>query len=235
MNDNFNSIVDRALGENQGSCLMNKKADGKYSIFLPLENLGAIGSAPEQIEKTAIGNMAKSYIQGRKDSPQQSLSFYVHRDNLKILEAVKGTVQDFMRVFPDFSAIKYSGQVDYSVDDTALTAAEQGKVTITVTIPESVVEDCYDLIEDTAIFTTDIPSVLNVKGTGIATINVTTNPADATITATSGTTSVATASYADSKVTVTGVTAGTSIITIKASKTGFASWERSVLVIDKAA
>lgn len=229
--DEFNSVIDRALSEHKGSCIMNKKANGKYSLFIPVTNTGELGSAPEQIEKTVIGNMAKSYIQGRKDSPQQSLTFYVHRDNLRLLKKYKGTTQDFLRVFPDFSAVKYSGQIDGTFSDTALNSAEQGTITVTITVPEEIVDDCFDLIEDTAIFTNDIPDSVKLEGTGNTVINVNTNPSDATVTATSETTGVATATYDNGKVTITGVKNGSAIVSIKVSKTGYADWERTVHVV----
>lgn len=232
MND-YNSIVDRALSEHQGSCVMNKKSNGKYSLFMPVTNTGEIGSAPEQIEKTVIGNLAKSYIQGRKDSPQQSLTFYVHRDNLRLLKKYDGETVDFLRVFPDFSAIKYSGTVSYSVSDTSVGSAEQGTVTVTVTIPEELVDDCFDLIEDTAMFTNDIPQLVEIEGTGKKEVNVATNPADATVTVESESTGVATASYSDGKITITGVASGSAIITATVSKTGYASWARTIHVVVK--
>lgn len=231
--DNFNSVIDRALSEHKGSCLMNKKTNGKYSLFIPVTNLGEIGSTPEQIEKTVIGNMAKSYISGRKDSPQQALTFYVHRDNLRLLDAYKGTTQEFLRVFPDFSAVKYSGQVDFKYNDTGLDSAEQGEISITITVPEELVDDCYDIIEDTTIFTSDVPEIVTIEGTGTKTINVTTNPSDATVNATSETTGVATANISGGTLTLTGVKEGSSVVTLEASKTGYASWKRTILVIVK--
>lgn len=229
--DEFNSVIDRALSEHKGSCIMNKKDNGKYSLFIPVTNTGELGSAPEQIEKTVIGNMAKSYIQGRKDSPQQSLTYYVHRDNLRLLKKYKGTTQDFLRVFPDFSAVKYSGQIDGTFSDTALNSAEQGTISVTITVPEEIVDDCYDLIEDTAIFTNDIPESIKLEGTTPKIINVTTNPSDATVTATSETSTVATASYSAGKVTITGVKNGSTIVSLKTTKAGFASWERTIHVV----
>lgn len=230
---NFNSVVDRALSEHTGSAVMSKKSNGKYSLFLPVENTGELGSAPEQIEKTAIGNMAKSYIQGRKDSPQQTLTAYTHRDNLRILKAVKGKTVDFLRLFPDFSGVKYSGQVDFKYNDTALNSAEQLEISVTITIPEEAIDDCYDLIEDTAVFTSDIPEVIEIEGTATYTLNVTTNPADATISAISETTGVATANASGNAVTITGVKKGTSVVEITASKEGFQAWKRTILVIVK--
>lgn len=229
----FNSVVDRALSEHTGSGIMSKKSNGKYSTFLPVTNTGELGSAPEQIEKTAIGNMAKSYIQGRKDSPQQTLTFYVHRDNLRILKAVKGKVVDFLRVFPDFSGVKYSGQVDFKYNDTSLNSAEQGEISVTITIPEEAIDDCYDMIEDTVVYTSDIPEVIEISKTGTYTVNVVTNPADATIAVVSETTGVATASATGKVVTITGVAEGSSVVEITATKDGFQSWKRTILVINK--
>lgn len=227
----FNSVIDRALSEHNGSCIMSKKENGKYSLFMPVTNLGELGSAPEQIEKTVIGNMAKSYIQGRKDSPQQSLTYYVHRDNLRLLEKYKGTTQDFLRVFPDFSAVKYSGQIDMTISDTGLNSAEQGTISVTITVPEEIVDDCYDLIEDTAVFTNDIPEAVKLASNGTKKINVTTNPADATVTVKSETESIATANYEAGVVTITAVSAGSAIITLTTSKDGFASWTRTIHVV----
>lgn len=230
MND-FNSVIDRALSEHQGSCIMNKKANGKYSLFMPVTNTGELGSAPEQIQKTVIGNMAHSYIQGRKDSPQQSLTYYVHRDNLRLLNEYKGQTLDFLRVFPDFSAVKYSGMIDGTFSDTAIGSAEQGTISVTITVPEEIVDDCYDLIEDTAIFTNDIPQMVQIEGTGKHEFNVTMNPADATVAATSETAGVATVAANGGKVTITGVKAGSAIIKLVVSADGYASWTRTIHVI----
>lgn len=229
----FNSVIDRALSEHQGSCIMNKKSNGKYSLFIPVTNTGELGSAPEQIQKTVIGNLAHSYIQGRKDSPQQSLTYYVHRDNLRLLKEYKGQTIDFLRVFPDFSAVSYSGVIDGTFSDTAIGGSEQGTITVTITVPEEIIDDCYDLIEDTAIFTNDIPQMLEVEGTGKKELNVTTNPASATVTATSETEDVATASITGGKLTITGVKTGSAIIKLVVSATDYASWTRTIHVIVK--
>ncbi len=228
---NFNSVIDRALSEHIGSGVYNKKDNGKYSLFMPVTNTGELGSAPEQMEKTVIGNMARSYIQGRKDSPQQSLTIYTHRDNIRILEKYKGKSIDFLRVFPDFSGVKYSGTIDYTFTDTQLNSAEQTTVTVTITIPMEVVDDCYDLLEDTTIFTNDIPSTLTVEKGKTIKVNVTTNPGDSTVTPISETESVAAATYENGVVAITGVAEGSAIIELTTSKTGYASWKTTIHVI----
>jgi hypothetical protein len=136
-------------------------------------------------------------------------------------------------VFPDFSAVSYSGVIDGTFSDTALGSAEQGTITVTITVPEEIIDDCYDLIEDTAIFTNDIPQMLEVEGTGKKELNVTTNPASATVTATSETEDVATASITGGKLTITGVKTGSAIIKLVVSATDYASWTRTIHVIVK--
>lgn len=228
---NFNSVIDRALSEHTGSGLYNKKSNGKYSLFIPVTNLGEIGSNPDQIEKTVIGNMARSYIEGRKDMPQQTLTFYIHRDNERILENAKKKTQEFLRVFPDFSAIKYSGKVSYKVNDTALDSAEQGELSITMTNEYEIIDDCFDLLEDTAIFTSEVPELITIKGTNSEVVNVVTNPAEATIEVKSETPDVATATIEGKDVTITGVKKGSCVVELTTKMDGYASWKRTIYVI----
>ena len=117
------------------------------------------------------------------------------------------------------------------ISNTDVGGLEQGEMTITPTSKDEYVENCYDLIEDTAIIVNSIDEVVNIKGTGTYEINVSTNPTDATIKAVSDTTGTATVEVADKKVTITGVASGSAIITITVEKDNYASFSRSVLVI----
>ena len=229
----FNSIEDRALSEHRGSALLMKKANGKYSILIPVEGTGENGSAPAQLDKTAIGNRQATSVEGRTENPQKQMPFYLHRDNIKILEDIKGETHEFLRLLPDFTGFKFSGSINYMANNTDVGGLEQGQMTITPTTSDEYVENCYDLVEDTVIITNSIDEVVEIEGTGNKVINITTNPADATVTAKSDAEGVATASYATGKVTITGVKAGSAIVTISTSKEGYASFDRSVLVIVK--
>lgn len=227
----FNSIEDRALSEHRGSGLFVKKASGKYSILLPITGTGENGSAPAQLDKTAIGNAQATSVEGRTENPQKSIPFFAHRDNIKILEEIKGKPQEFIRLLPDFTGFKYSGTVNYMISNTDVGGLEQGEMTITPTSKDEYVENCYDLIEDTAIIVNSIDEVVTIKGTGTYEINVSTNPSDATIEAVSDTTGTATVQVSNKKVTITGVASGSAIITITVKKDGYASFSRSVIVI----
>lgn len=228
---NFNSIEDRALSEHRGSALLMKKANGKYSILLPVEGTGENGSTPAQLDKTAIGNPQATSVEGRTENPQKTLPFFLHRDNIKILEAIKGEPHEFLRLLPDFTGFKYSGTVSYMASNTDVGSLEQGEITITPNSKDEYVENCYDLVEDTAMIVNSIEEVVTIKGTGTKVINLTTDPADATVTVASDTTGVATATVDGKAVTITGVASGSAIVTITVAKTGYASFERSVLVI----
>lgn len=229
----FNSIEDRALSEHRGSALLMKKANGKYSILLPVEGTGENGSTPAQLEKTAIGNLQATSVEGRTENPQKTIPFYTHRDNINILEAIKGETHDFLRLLPDFTGFKYSGTVSYMANNTDIGSLEQGQITITPTSKDEYVENCYDLVEDTVVFTSAIDEVVSIEGTGTKEIMLSTNPSDATISASvaTGGTSYATANVSANKLTITGVSAGSTIVTVTATKSGYATFTRSILVI----
>ena len=231
----FNSIEDRALSEHRGSALLMKKENGKYSILLPVEGTGENGSTPAQLDKTAIGNAQATSVEGRTENPQKTIPFYTHRDNINILENIAGENHDFLRLLPDFTGFKYSGSVSYMANNTDVGSLEQGQLTITPTTKDEYVENCFDLVEDTVVFTSSIDEVVTIVGTGTKVINVTTNPSDATISAASDTEGTATVSVSEKAVTITGVKAGSAIITITATKSGYASFNRTVLVIVKSA
>lgn len=227
------SIEDRALSEHRGSALLMKKANGKYSILLPVEGTGENGSTPAQLDKTAIGNPQATSVEGRTENPQKTIPFFLHRDNINILEAVRGETHDFLRLLPDFTGFKYSGQISYMANNTDVGSLEQGQITITPTSSDEYVENCYDLVEDTVIFTSAVDEVVTLTGTESVDIPLSTNPSDATITVANETSSTATASYVSStgSLTITAVAKGTTLVTLTASKTGFASFDRTILVI----
>lgn len=233
----FNSAEDRALSEHRGSGLLSKKANGKYSLFLPVEGTGENGSTPAQLDKTAIGNRQATSVEGRKENPQKTLPFFLHRDNINAIEEVEGQTIDFLRLLPDFTGFKYSGKVSYMANNTDVGSLEQGQLTITPETSDEYVEDCYGLVEDTVVFTSAIDEVIELAASGTKVYSLSTNPADATITATSGTTGVATVAMGTgtnaNQCTITAVAAGSSIITLTATKSGYNSFKRTILVIVK--
>ena len=234
----INSIEDRALSEHRGSALLMKKDNGKYSILLPVTGTGENGSTPAQLDKTAIGNKQSTSVEGRQDNPQKTLPFFAHRDNINVLEGIKGQTKDFIRLLPDFTGFKYSGKVSYKINNTDVGALEQGELTITPETSDEYIDNCFDLVEDTVIFTSAIDEVAEVvvdssSANHTKTYQLSTNPADASITAQSDTQGVATVTYTAStnSILITAVAKGSAIITLTASKSGYATFKRTILVI----
>ena len=235
-NEELNSIVDRALSEHLSAGLFNKKSNGKYSLFMPLTGTGENGSAPDQLEKTVIGNGTRTYVKGRKDNPQITIPFYAHRDNYRILEAASKQAQEFLRVNPDMTGIKYAGEVDYKTNNTDVGSLIQGEMSITVTRYDGYIDNVSDVIENTAIIESEIPEEVSVTTTGEGNtyeFEVVTNPASATVTAISETTSVATVAVDGKNVTITGIAEGNAIVEITTSAANNASFKRTLMVFVK--
>ena len=60
-------------------------SNGKYHFALPVTNMPATGSAPDQQEKTVTTDQKKTYIASRQDNPQKEFTFYAHRDNFRVV------------------------------------------------------------------------------------------------------------------------------------------------------
>ena len=227
-------ISDRAFTDVGAAILVKDNSDNLFKLLLPVTNIPATGSAPETVEKTVTTEGKKSYIMGRQDSPQKELTFYAHRDNFLRLNAAKGETKEFLQVNPDGTGFLFRGQLSYYQDEVSVGNNIEGKAVITVTSStEEPVNNVLDLIKPTALFVTEIPDTKILTGTESYELAITTDPSDATVTVSSDTTGVATATYTDGKLTITGVAKGSSIVTINVAKTGYANNFATILVIVK--
>ena len=224
------SITDRALAD-IGTALFVMGSNGKYHFALPVTNMPATGSAPDQQEKTVTTDQKKTYIASRQDNPQKEFTFYAHRDNFRAVKALSNGAHDFLQINPDFTGYTFSGTVSQYQDEVSVGNNITGKMVITVSQSGlEPIDNVYDLIEDVVVFDSEIPDKIEIVGTTTANISVATIPADATITAVSETTGVATVSASGGKVTITGVKAGSAIVEITATKDGYSSGKRTVFV-----
>ena len=224
------SITDRALAD-IGTALFVMGSNGKYHFALPVTNMPATGSAPDQQEKTVTTDQKKTYIASRQDNPQKEFTFYAHRDNFRAVKVLSNGIHDFLQINPDFTGYTFSGTVSQYQDEVSVGNNITGKMVITVSQSGlEPIDNVYDLIEDVVVFDSEIPDKIEIVGTGTADISVATIPADATITAVSETTGVATVSASGGKVTITGVKAGSAIVEITAAKDGYSSGKRTVFV-----
>lgn len=225
-------ISDRAFSDVGSAIMIKDLVDGLYSLFLPVTNIPATGSAPETVEKTVTTEGTKSYIMGRQDSPQKELTFYAHRDNFIRLKNAKGQTREFLQVNPDGTGFLFRGQISFYQDEVSVGSNITGKAVITVTgSTEEPVDNVMDLIKPTALFNGEIADTVVLKGTEKKEMQIVADPEGATVTAESDTTGVATATYTEGKLTVTGVKKGSSIVTLKVTQTGYADNFTTILVI----
>ena len=216
-----------------GSAIFVKRSGAeKYSLWLTVNNIPATGSAPDQIETTVTTSRSKNYVFGRKDNGQKECTFMAHRDNFMILKKDYNKKLDFLQVNPDGTGWKFQGYVSMYQDEVTLGAALTGKAVITVSSADDLpIDDVSDIIEETVTFISAVDDVVKISGTNTYSIVVETDPSDATIAATSATTAVATATVSGQTITLTGVKAGSSIVEVKATKSGCADGVTHILVV----
>ena len=157
-----------------------------------------------------------------------------HRNNFKVLKNDYNKQLDFLQINPDGTGWKFQGFVSFYQDEVSVGSNLTGKAVITVSSSEELpVDNVSDLIQDTAIFTSAVPSDVEITGTGTYSFAVTTDPAGATVTATSDTTSVATVAVDAGTVTITGVVAGSALIELSAASSGATTGKSYILVTVK--
>ena len=228
------NIDDQRATTDMGSALFVQKSNGKFSLMLPVTDLPATGSAPDQQEVTTTTSRRKVYTPARQDTPQKEFTFFPHRDNYIILEKYINKSASFLQIKEDGTAWAFKGKVTYYDDAISTNSVSTAKLVVTVSsASETPILNVYDMIEDTVTITSAIDSVVEVKASEKAEFAVECDPADATLSAKSDTEAVATATVAEGVVTITGVEAGSAIITIDAKKEGNADGFTTILVIVK--
>ena len=227
------NIVDNRAMSDMGAALFAKRGgETKYSLYLPLTNIPATGSANETIDTTVTTARQNTSVAGRSNPGQKECTFQAHRDNYEKLKEDYGKVIDFLQINPDGVGFKFQGKVTFYQDEVSIGANLTAKLVITVTNSEELpINNIYDLIQDTAIFETAIPAVVKLAADGEELVTVEVDPVEATVTAKSEATSIATATLADKVLTIKAVAKGSAIVTLEAKATGVASAKTHILVI----
>ena len=221
----------RAMTDIGSAIFVKRNGATKYSLWLATTNIPATGSAPEQVETTVNTSRAKTYTYGRQDTPQKECTFMAHRDNFEILKGDYNKQLDFLQVNPDGTGWKFSGFVSFYQDEISVGSNLTGKAVITVSTREDLPTiNVVDIIEETVTFISSVPADVQLEGTGTSVINVVTDPADATLTVVSDTEGVATAEVSGKTITITGVSEGSAIIKVTATKADCADGVTHILV-----
>ena len=203
--------------------------DSKFSLLLPVSEMPETRTAPDQVDKTVLSDGGYTYAEGLQGSDTKQYTFNYHRDNVRALKKVKGKELTFLERNPDNTGERYKGTLTYSRNSLAVNGIVQGTIYITVSsADEDAIDDVRDLVKPTAIITTPLNDVV-VDKEGTYEVQLETSP-DATVTATSSSASIATASIASNKLTITGVAKGFAMVELTVSATGEATSYRTIAV-----
>lgn len=203
--------------------------DSKFSMLLPVSEMPETRTAPDQVDKTVLSDGGYTYAEGLQGTDTKQYTFNYHRDNIRALKKIKGKELTFLERNPDNTGERYKGTLTYSRSSLSVNGIVQGTIYVTVSsADEDAIDDVRDLMKPTAIITTPLDDVVVDKG-GTYIVQLETSP-NATVAATSSSTSTATASVVGNKLTITGVAAGFAMIELTVSATNEATSYRTIAV-----
>lgn len=229
-----NTPDNRALSDIGSAIFVRRGGDTKYHLWLPATNLPATGSEPETMDTTVTTSRVKTSIPGRIDPGQKTITFMAHRDNWMILKRDHRKVLDFLHVNPDGTGFKFQAKVTSFQDETSVGGNLTGSAVLTVTSADELpIDNVADLLQESVTFVSAIPAIVSLKGTGKESINVDTDPADATISVTSDTEGVCTVKATGKVIEITGVAEGSALVKVTATQADCADGETYILVIVK--
>lgn len=227
--------INEEVNVGKGSALLFRPTgESKYRLFLPLENTPFVEGDTESYEFKVTTSRYIGKAAGYVTIDDKDIAFIVTRDFVKRLERYQGQKLDFMGVLKNGVAQQFTAEFTYRIEDAGDDIV-RGQIKFISSAVGRPVLDVRDLIMQTIWFTNPITSeVVLTSATGTKDITIETNVAEPTITVTSNTTAV-TATYANGKVTITGANSGGEsvaygMVTVKATKEGFAEWETNIAV-----
>jgi len=213
----------------KGMTLNTLGTDGKFSLLIPVAEMPETASAPATADKTVLSDGKHTFAEGLQSNDQKTYTFNYHRDNLNILKAVAGKPLTFLERNPDNTGEKFKGTLSFSRNSVSADGIVQGSLYITVSDADELpISDVRDVMKPTAVITSPLQDI-ELTGTQSTVVVIETSPS-ATVSATSSSTSIATATYNNGNLTIAGVAKGNAMITLVTSATGEASSTRTIAV-----
>lgn len=221
--------TDKGFISKGASLMILDSSDSKYFMLIPTTDMPETKGAPSTQAKTVLTDGSVTEVEGLQTNEQKTYTFNYHRDNIRQLKKYVNKSLSFLERNPDYTGEKYTGTMKFGRSALSVDGIVQGQMFITVNSADELpVDDVRDITKKTAIITTPLPDV-EISGTNKVEIAIETSE-NATVTATSESTTIATAAYSDGKLTITGVAAGTTLIDLETSATGEAKSYRTIAV-----
>lgn len=218
------------LGSGSGIYVLDNEL-GKFKLFLPTVQVPFVSKTANEVEIKVVTANVIGKIQGITTLDAGEADFYMHRDTIRLAEAMDGQTREFMTVLSDKTGYRFTATFSYSGSNTEMDAAIQGTATFTPKTEPTYVENVMPLLIPTLSFASEIPATVELATTtGTYEQNIELKVSTGTFTATSAETSIATANVSGKKLTITGVAEGSTIVTLKSELEGYAPWETTILV-----
>lgn len=218
-------------------CVMFEN-DTKYHFFTAVPELPALADSPDTIDYSTTTNKSITHSKGKETINDVEITMPNNLDNIRLCKKVEDKLLKWAYINLDnYTATLFTATLSYRNADIATDSPNEIAATLVVHSKENgIVEDVYDLFEDTVTFNEDIPEVVVVTDKVETKIKVVTDPAEASLAVSSSSESITgTVSNAEGYVKFTPAKAGSAIITIKATASNYGSNEKYIKVISKVA
>lgn len=207
----------------------------KYVLFLPLETLPSVVGSVNTVDHDVTTSSTIGKIKGKMTIDNKEVSFLWHRDNLVRLNEHLGEQCDFLVSYRDGTGWKFTAEYTYKPDDAPSSEKATGTLTLVPSsVDDSATLDVTDVMARTCIITTLLDSEIELKTSGTKTYTLTANVDDVTYPTPESSNNVITAQVTTGTLTITvgtGAKVGdSSVIKLKGTKTGMASWTTTILV-----
>lgn len=210
----------------------------KYHILSAVESLPAVFGSPNTIEYSTTTNMNITNIPGKNSTENIEINIPYNIDNISLCNRIKGVKCKYAYIdLDDFSGQEFIAEARYHMGEVGTDAIKTIVLTLTVfSAEEDITTDLYDLYMDTIVFDDTIPSVVRLSATGentMLSLPIVCNPSSATLAASSTSTEIATftKSTTGDNYEIKAVKAGSCIVKVVASATGYATNQREIKVI----
>lgn len=228
----WNSFEEKKARAGKGSGLYRlDHTDGLFCLLAPFIKVPFIKKEVSELEIKVACAEVVGKLPGVETLASSEAEIYLHRDTIRLLEKYSGQTMTLMSVISDFVGYKYDATITYTPSDVEMDALMQGTVKITPLTEPIYIDNCKPMLKPTVKFASAISGTIELEETaGTYIQEILLSPADATFTVTSDNATIATATQSASKLTITGKKAGSTVVTLKASKAGYASWETTIHV-----
>ena len=162
----------RAQAGYKAAILVKKQTETYYSLLVASETVPSVFGSQDSFEFDLLNSPVKGKVAGKITLEPKEVEVLHHRDNVYRFEELKDQVLDFMYVDGQFVGYKFSGTIDYRVNDAGADIL-RGTYTITpMTADPKPYLEVRNSVRETLCFEGSIPETVTV-GTADVTVDVT--------------------------------------------------------------